>query len=73
MALFADIIVDISIEKLNRPFTYEVPAALLDKIKIGDQVLASYRITIIHTLLGTAMSLFVMTMYAYVIAQKRFV
>ncbi len=42
-------------------------------IKIGDQVLASYRITIIHTLLGTAMSLFVMTMYAYVIAQKRFV
>ena len=41
--------------------------------KIGDQVLASYRITIIHTALGTAMSLFVMTMYAYVIAQKNFV
>ncbi len=42
-------------------------------LKIGDQVLASYEITIIHTLLGTVMSLFVMTMYAYVIAQKRFV
>ncbi len=40
--------------------------------KIGDQVLASYRITIIHTVLGTLMSLFVMTMYAYVIAQKNF-
>lgn len=42
MALFADIIVDISIEKLNRPFTYEVPAALLDKIKIGDQVMIPF-------------------------------
>ena len=41
--------------------------------KIGDQVLASYRITIIHTVLGTVMSLFVMTMYSYVIAQRNFV
>lgn len=41
--------------------------------KIGDQVLASYRITIIHTILGTVMSLFVMTMYSYVIAQRNFV
>lgn len=41
--------------------------------KIGDQVLASYRITIIHTILGTLMSLFVMSMYAYVISQRNFV
>ena len=41
-------------------------------VKIGDQVLASYKITIIHTCLGTVMSLFVMTLYAYVIAQKNF-
>ena len=41
--------------------------------KIGDQVIASYRITIIHTILGTALSLFVMTLYAYVIAQKNFI
>ena len=41
--------------------------------KEGDQVFASYRITIIHTALGTVMSLFVMTMYSYVIAQRNFV
>ncbi|MCR4621042.1 MAG: carbohydrate ABC transporter permease [Clostridiales bacterium] len=40
--------------------------------KVGDQVFASYRITIIHTALGTVMSLFVMSMYAYVIAQRNF-
>lgn len=39
---FADIIVDISIEKLNRPFTYEVPTALIDKVKIGDQVMIPF-------------------------------
>ncbi len=41
--------------------------------KMGDQILISYRITIIITILGTLMSLFVMTMYAYVLAQKNFV
>lgn len=41
--------------------------------KMGDQILASYKITIIITLVGTLMSLFVMTMYAYVLAQKNFV
>ncbi len=41
--------------------------------KMGDQILASYKITIIITILGTLMSLFVMTMYAYVLAQKNFV
>ncbi len=41
--------------------------------KVGDQVFASYRITIIHTALGTLMSLFVMTMYSYVIAQRNFI
>ena len=40
---------------------------------MGDQILVSYRITIIITILGTLMSLFVMTMYAYVLAQKNFV
>lgn len=42
-------------------------------MKMGDQILASYKITIIITILGTVMSLFVMTMYAYVLAQKNFV
>ena len=41
--------------------------------KMGDQILASYKITIIITVLGTLLSLFVMTMYAYVLAQKNFV
>lgn len=41
--------------------------------KMGDQILTSYKITIIITLVGTLMSLFVMTMYAYVLAQKNFV
>lgn len=40
--------------------------------KIGDQLVNSYIITIFHTLAGTAMSLFTITMYAYVIAQNNF-
>ncbi len=38
----------------------------------GDQLLDSYKITIFHAITGTAMSLSVMTLYAYVIAQRRF-
>ena len=40
--------------------------------KMGDQVWASYRITIFYTVVGTAMSLSVMSLYAYVLAQSHF-
>ena len=40
--------------------------------KMGDQVLASFLITLFITVVGTLMSLIVMTMYAYVIAQRTF-
>ena len=36
--VFASVIVDISIESLNKPFIYLVPDNLLDKIKPGDKV-----------------------------------
>lgn len=41
-------------------------------LKMGDQLLNSYLITIFYTVAGTAMSLSVMSMYAYVIAQRQF-
>lgn len=41
--------------------------------KMGDQVLDSYLITIFYTVTGTIMSLSVMSMFAYVIAQRNFV
>ncbi len=40
--------------------------------KAGDQLLASYKVTIFHSIIGTVMSLTVMSLYAYVIAQRRF-
>lgn len=40
--------------------------------KMGDQVWDSYKITIFYTIVGTAMSLAVMSLYAYVLAQKGF-
>jgi putative aldouronate transport system permease protein len=40
--------------------------------KTGDQLLDSYLVTIFHSATGTLMSLTVMTMFSYVIAQKRF-
>lgn len=40
--------------------------------KMGDQVVASYLITIFYTLAGTLMSLTVMSLYAYVLAQRSF-
>ena len=41
-------------------------------MKMGDQVGQSYLVTIFYTIAGTVMSLCVMSMYAFVIAQKRF-
>lgn len=40
--------------------------------KMGDQVLRSYGITIFYTVTGTLMSLTVMSLYAYVLAQRSF-
>ena len=40
--------------------------------KMGDQVLRSYGITIFYTVTGTLMSLMVMSLYAYVLAQRSF-
>lgn len=41
-------------------------------LKMGDQLVDSYVVTIFHTFVGTLMSLVVSTMYAYVLAQKSF-
>ena len=41
-------------------------------LKMGDQLVDSYAVTIFHTFVGTLMSLVVSTMYAYVLAQKNF-
>lgn len=41
-------------------------------MRMGDQVKYSYIVTILHTVAGTAMSLSVMSMYAYVLAQRNF-
>lgn len=39
---YANIIVDISIEKLDYPFTYEIPPSLCKQIKVGDQVMVPF-------------------------------
>lgn len=41
-------------------------------LKSGSQIRDSYIVTIAHTILGTLLSLFVMSMYAFAIAQKNF-
>ena len=41
-------------------------------MKMGDQILDSYLITIAHTATGTLCSLTLMSMFAYVLAQKNF-
>ncbi|MEG0047795.1 MAG: carbohydrate ABC transporter permease [Clostridia bacterium] len=41
-------------------------------MKTGDQLVQSYFITIVVTLLGTAISLFVVSMFAYVISRRDF-
>ena len=38
MAEFAKVIVDISIDKLDRPFTYRIPSGLENEVHIGTQV-----------------------------------
>lgn len=38
MSKYADIIVDISHEKVDRPFEYRIPESLLDEISVGSQV-----------------------------------
>lgn len=40
--------------------------------KMGDQLVQSYIVTIFYTVAGTVMSLFVMSMYAYVISLRAF-
>ena len=42
MTLFANVIVDISIEKLDRPFQYIIPDALADRIYPGVQIEAPF-------------------------------
>ncbi|WP_287883653.1 replication restart helicase PriA [Agathobacter sp.] len=42
MSLFANVIVDISIEKLDRPFQYIIPDALADRIYPGVQIEAPF-------------------------------
>lgn len=41
-------------------------------MKMGDQLLNSYIVTIVYSVAGTVLSLFVMSMFAYVISQKKF-
>ena len=42
MKLYADVIIDISHEAIDRVFQYEVPLFLCDEIKIGVQVLVPF-------------------------------
>lgn len=41
-------------------------------MKMGDQLLNSYIVTIVYSVAGTVLSLLVMSMFAYVISQKKF-
>ncbi|HCS73287.1 MAG TPA: sugar ABC transporter permease [Clostridiales bacterium] len=47
-------------------------AAYKNLAKTGTQILNSYKVTIFYSFVGTFLSLFVMSMFAYVLAQKRF-
>lgn len=42
MEVYADIIVDITHEKLDRPFQYRIPEELADEVKIGTQVMVPF-------------------------------
>ena len=42
MEVYADIIVDITHEKLDRPFQYRIPEHLADEVQIGTQVLVPF-------------------------------
>ena len=41
-------------------------------LRMGDQLLNSYIVTIVYSVVGTVLSLLIMSMYAYVICQKKF-
>ncbi|MGN8631535.1 carbohydrate ABC transporter permease [Blautia sp. HCP3S3_G3] len=41
-------------------------------LEMGDQILRSYRITIIYSVVGTVLGLLIMMMFAYVISQRNF-
>lgn len=60
----------------NRGFSFFPEQWTLEGYKylgqMGDQVLRSYGITIFYTVAGTLMSLTVMSLYAYVLAQRSF-
>ncbi len=60
----------------NRGYSFWPEAWTLDGyrflFKTGDQLLNSYIITIFYTITGTVMSMTVMTMFSYVIAQRNF-
>ncbi|HCS73212.1 MAG TPA: sugar ABC transporter permease [Clostridiales bacterium] len=47
-------------------------AAYKNLAKTGTQIINSYKVTIFYSLVGTFLSLFIMSMFAYVLAQKRF-
>ena len=40
--IYADVIVDISHEKLDKTFQYEVPAHLIDQVHLGSRVSVSF-------------------------------
>lgn len=42
MSEFAEVIVDISVDKLDRPFTYRIPPELRGKVDIGTQVIVPF-------------------------------
>lgn len=52
-------------------WTFDAYRALLFE-GLGTQILNSYMVTIAQTVVGTVLSLLVMSLYAYVLAQKRF-
>lgn len=42
MEVYADIIVDITHEKLDRPFQYRIPESLSEKVQVGTQVIVPF-------------------------------
>lgn len=50
-------------------YSFEAYNALF---KMGNQIMDSYIVTIAHTVIGTVLSLFVMSMFAFALSQKKF-
>ncbi|MBR1862241.1 MAG: primosomal protein N' [Lachnospiraceae bacterium] len=40
--MYADVIIDISLDKLDRPFSYRIPENLLEKVDVGTRVLVPF-------------------------------